>query len=352
MRFSFTADQRLLAETVREVLAKACPPEAVRAAAGPDPAARRGAPWHALAEVGLLGALIPEEHGGLGLTPLDTVLAYEETGRFAVPGPVVESAVAAPVLLAQDTEDEAWLPKIASGAAAVSVRTEEMPHLVDADLVDLLVVEYGFGASIAPRAEATLTEQPSVDPARRLFSDDLGRSDDAIQCWKVGPGPHDPEGLKGLFALAFDRAALATAAQLIGLGRQLLETSVAYAGQRRQFGTVIGSFQAIKHQLADVAIALAFAAPVVHRAAYAVTHKAPTARRDVSQAKVAAGMAAHRAARTALQVHGAVGYTGELDLRLWLTRVWALRTAWGDERLHQARLRAALLDAPTVVRLP
>jgi alkylation response protein AidB-like acyl-CoA dehydrogenase len=333
MRFAFTEDQRLLAETVREVLTKACPPDVVRAAAGPDPAARRGAAWHALAEVGLLGALIPEEHGGLGLTPLDTVLAFEETGRFAVPGPLVETAVAAPVLLSQD--DEKWLPEIASGAAAVSVRTAEMPYLLDADIADLLVVRYGTGGSVMPRAAAALTERPSVDPARRLF-DLEGRRD-------------DPVVLSG--TPAFDPAALATAAQLVGLGRWLLDTAVEYAGRRRQFGTVIGSFQAVKHQLADVAIALAFAAPVVHRAAYAVTHETPTAARDVSAAKIAAGEAAHLAARTALQVHGAVGYTGELDLRLWLTRVWALRVAWGDERLHRARLRTALLDSE-VVRLP
>jgi alkylation response protein AidB-like acyl-CoA dehydrogenase len=349
IQFSFTADQRLLAETVREVLAGACPPDAVRVAAG-DPEARRGAAWQALAEVGLLGALIPEEHGGLGLTPLDTVLAYEETGRFAVPGPIVESAVAAPALVPPE-----WLPKLASGTASVSVA---MPDLLDADLADLLVVRSGGRTVLTTPDEVTLTPRISADSTRRLFC--LGRGsvdtdESGLLATRDAPGTQDALGTRIVLGtrMALDRAALATAAQLVGLGRHLLDTSVAYAGQRRQFGAVIGSFQAVKHQLADVAIALAFAAPVVYRAAYAVTHEAPTTGRDVSAAKIAAGEAAHVAARTALQVHGAVGYTDELDLHLWLTRVWALRTAWGDERWHQARLRAALLDGPTVAhRLP
>ncbi|MBC6463118.1 acyl-CoA dehydrogenase family protein [Actinomadura sp. HBU206391] len=335
MRFSFTADQRLLAGAVREVLAGTSPPDAVRAAAA-DPSARRGAAWHALARVGLLGALVAEEHGGLGLTPLDTVLAFEETGRFAVPGPLVESAVAAPWLV-----EPGWLAKIAAGTAAVSVA---MPHLLDADVVDLLVMRSGGGVRAVSPDDVTLSPIPSLDATRRLF---------AASAADAGRAEGDPlGGSPAVFGSAADHAALATAAQLVGLGRRLLEMTVAYAGQRRQFGTAIGSFQAVKHQLADVAIALDFAAPVVYRAAYALTHRTPSAPRDVSAAKIAAGTAAHRAARAALQVHGAIGYTEELDLHLWLTRVWSLRGAWGEESLHRARLRDALLGEPAPPRLP
>ncbi|MEU5878305.1 acyl-CoA dehydrogenase family protein [Spirillospora sp. NPDC047279] len=333
MKFSFTEDQRLLAETVGEVLDKACPPEAVRAAAGRG---RPGPAWRALADVGLLGAHIAEEHGGLGLTPLDTVLAYEETGWYAVPGPLVETAVAAPALMPAEQ-----LEGIAAGAVTVSVRGAYTPYLPDADLADVLVA----GTTVAARGEVALTPHESVDATRPLFTDDL----DAGAAAALGPEAGTA------FGGAFDAAALMTAAQLVGLGRRLREEAVGYAGQRRQFGKVIGSFQALKHQLADVAIALEFAAPLVHRAAYALTHGAPTASRDVSAARTAASAAAHRAARTALQVHGAIGYTDELDLRLWLNRVWALRSAWGDDGLHRARLRAALLDDPSgprTVRLP
>ncbi|GAB3664382.1 acyl-CoA dehydrogenase family protein [Actinocorallia lasiicapitis] len=308
MRFAFTEDQRLLAATVAETLEKACPPSLVRAART-DPGVRRGAAWSALAELGLLGATVPEEHGGLGFTPLDTVLAWTEIGRACVPGPLVETAVVAPFLAGPG-----WLERIASGAAAVSVRASENPYLLDADLADLLL--------LPEEGTAELTALKSGDATRRLFS---------------APGPAPSAGI------AADHAAVAVAAQLLGLSRWLTDTAVAYAGQRRQFGTVIGSFQALKHQLANVAIKVEFATPVVHRAAYSLTHALPTAARDASHAKVAAGEAAHLAARTALQVHGGIGYTDELDLFLWLSRVWALRATWGEEGFHRARLRADLL---------
>jgi hypothetical protein len=129
---------------------------------------------------------------------------------------------------------------------------------------------------------------------------------------------------------------------LLGLGERLLDATVAYAKQRRQFGREIGSYQAIKHRLADVRIGLDFARPLVHGAALA---GAETRSRDVSAAKVACGDAAHRAARAALQVHGAVGYTRELDLSLWITRVRALVGAWGTPTWHRHRVLDALVAA-------
>jgi alkylation response protein AidB-like acyl-CoA dehydrogenase len=151
---------------------------------------------------------------------------------------------------------------------------------------------------------------------------------------------------------AVRRATVAVAAQLIGLARHLLETTVAYARTRKQFGTPIGGFQAVKHRLADVAIAVDFAAPLVYAAALSVDADRPSADRDVSAAKATAGEAAALAARAALQVHGAIGYTDELDLRFWLTRVWSLASAYGDTGLHRSRLRAAILGTPELRRWP
>ena len=128
----------------------------------------------------------------------------------------------------------------------------------------------------------------------------------------------------------------ACAAQLLGAGRALLEASVSHAGQRSQFGRPIGSFQAVKHQLADVAIGLEFARPLLDAAAVTLTP------RDVSAAKIACTGAAQRAARAALQVHGAIGYTQEHDLHLWLTKVRALAGAWGSQAAHRTRVLAAL----------
>jgi alkylation response protein AidB-like acyl-CoA dehydrogenase len=136
----------------------------------------------------------------------------------------------------------------------------------------------------------------------------------------------------------------ACAAQLLGAGRALLEASVRHAGQRSQFGQPIGSFQAVKHRLADVAVGLEFARPLLDAAAVAVTDGESTAARDVSAAKVACTGAAQIAARAALQVHGAIGYTQEHDLHLWLTKVRALAGAWGSQAEHRARVMAAIAD--------
>jgi alkylation response protein AidB-like acyl-CoA dehydrogenase len=138
---------------------------------------------------------------------------------------------------------------------------------------------------------------------------------------------------------AFNLAALATSAQLLGAGERVLADTVAYAKQRKQFGREIGSYQAIKHQLADVRIALDFARPLVLGAAVDPTP------RSVSAAKIQCGEAADLAARVGLQVHGAIGYTDEYDLSLWLLRIRALQSAWGTPAFHRERLLADLLDA-------
>jgi len=154
----------------------------------------------------------------------------------------------------------------------------------------------------------------SVDRTRRLFE-------------VTGDGETHPE--------AFDLAVLATSAQLLGCGERILADSVTYVKQRKQFGREIGSYQAIKHALADVRIALDFARPLVQGAALGAV--------PASAAKVACGDAAYLAARTGLQVHGAIGYTEEFDLSIWLTKVRALVTAWGTPAHHRAALLAGLV---------
>lgn len=131
-------------------------------------------------------------------------------------------------------------------------------------------------------------------------------------------------------------ARLLTAAQCLGVGEALLARTVEYAKQRTQFGAPIGSFQAVKHRLADTLLGLEFARPLLWAAALS------TAPGDVAAAKLTAGEAAYAAARTALQLHGAVGYTEELDLSLWLRKARPLRDAWGTP----AACRAAVLQAP------
>jgi alkylation response protein AidB-like acyl-CoA dehydrogenase len=128
------------------------------------------------------------------------------------------------------------------------------------------------------------------------------------------------------------------------VARRLLEATVEYVGERHQFGKPVGSYQAVKHHLANVKIALDFAAPLVYRAAWSVAHdNDPVTRgRDVSMAKAQASEAVDLAARQALQCHGAIGYTFEYDLQLWLKRAWTLAAAHGDVRFHRDRVAAAI----------
>ncbi len=168
-----------------------------------------------------------------------------------------------------------------------------------------------------------------MDPARRLFEVEPAQA--------LGAAAED----------AISYGTLASAALLLGAGRGLLDAAVAHAKTREQFGKPIGSFQAVKHGLADVLIALEFARPLAYAAAIALDRGAPTADRDVSAARVASADAARLAARTALQVHGAIGYTSECDLSLWLAKVRALSSVWGTQAEHRATVLAALAGAKT-----
>ena len=138
-------------------------------------------------------------------------------------------------------------------------------------------------------------------------------------------------------------AALATAGQLLGGAERMLEMSAAYAQTREQFGQPIGAFQAIKHHLANIALQIEFARPALWRAAYALENRHARAFVHVSAAKLAAGDAAFNAAETAIQVHGAMGYTYEVDLHYWMKRAWALNGAWGDRAFHLKRVDDSIL---------
>lgn len=304
MKFQLSPEQRQFAATLHELLGGADTATAARAwAAGEHD---RGLKlWRALADAGLFALLVAEDHGGLGAGPVDLVVACEALGYHAVPGPLVESAAVAPALLTGHRLDA-----LAEGdLVATVVAPPEVPLALDADIAGVVLDMAG--------AELTGAEpEPvrSIDPPRRLF--------------RVPAAPVHGQDT------AFDLGVLAVSAQLLGAGRWLLDTSVAYAKQRRQYGRAIGEYQAVKHLLADAVTRLELARPLLYGAAVA----GGTFARDVSAAKVMAGDAAYLAARTALQVHGAIGYTAEHDLGLRLTKVRALAGAWGTGSFHRERV--------------
>ncbi len=329
MRFLLDDEQREFARSLDAMLTAADTPRAVRAWARGDHGPGR-ALWTRLAESGVFALATPEEHDGLGLLPLELTVVFTELGRHAVPGPSAET-VAAAILLAHLGDRVAaasWLPGIAAGKtlATLNAFIDDSPYALDADIADLVLVVAGDTVRVAA---STGPVQPSADPARRLSRPAGGTV--------LTRGPHVPRAA----AHAADVATLTTAAQALGLGRALLTQTVAHVRRRHQFGRPIGSFQAVKHRLADVLIALEFAEPLVHAAALSLASAAPHAGRDIAAAKVAAGEAAYFAARTALQCHGAIGYTEELDLSLWIRKARPLRTAWGTPTACRARVLAS-----------
>jgi alkylation response protein AidB-like acyl-CoA dehydrogenase len=299
-----------LRQTVRAALARLCPPAVVRAAWGaPLPRAL----WREFASAGVLGLLVPEAHGGLGLTEVELAIALEEAGRVALPGPVVETAAVAPAILPPEQ-----LPRLAAGELVVAIGGDPVPHALDADLVIV-------GGIARAAADVTLAPVPAVDGTRRL-----ARVTPRGAGVSVGDAP--------------DRGALGAAAVLLGLARRMLEMAVEHVKVREQFGRPVGSFQAVKHHLANAAVRVELAAPVVARAATAAARREATAGERASMAKACASDAALFVARVALQCHGAIGYAFEHDLHMWMKRTWALAGAWGDAASHRARLAAAVLD--------
>lgn len=337
MDFTFSEDQLLLQQTVRDFLDGECSVEVIRANWERD-TGRSPELWAKLAEIGLPGLRIAEEHGGLGLDETDLVLVLEETGRAALGEPIVSTAVVAAPLLAECGNDalaREWLPKVATGDAIVAVGHSVSPLVSDAHIADLLILPGEVGVYAAAPEAVTLVAQPSNDPSRRLF----------VVSWSTGDATllADGDAAHQLRAAAFDRGAWACSAEALGACDRLIAMSVEYASQRKQFGVPIGSFQAVKHHLADVKVKLEYARSLVYRAAHSIAVNAHTRPADVSMAKVAACEAATFAARQALQVHGAIGYTWEQDLHVWMRRAWTLDLAWGDGAWHRNRVAEAVL---------
>jgi alkylation response protein AidB-like acyl-CoA dehydrogenase len=313
VKFDLDEQQRDFAASIDAALGAADVPAAVRAWSdgNTDPGRKV---WSTLADLGVPALLVPEEFDGIGAHPVDLVVACERLGYWGVPGPITESVAVAPILLTADERSG----QLATGELIVTVAAPPLqPRAVNADFAGLTLVAADGQASAGAAADS----HASIDPSRQLF--DVTATGDS-------------------WAADVDRAVefgvLATAAQLIGAGQALLDASVEYAKQRTQFGRVIGSYQAIKHKLADVHIAVELARPLVYGAALSLGTDSSDTARDISAAKAAAAEAGLLAARSGLQTHGAIGFTQEHDLSLLLLRVQALRSAWGDPTAHRRRV--------------
>jgi alkylation response protein AidB-like acyl-CoA dehydrogenase len=357
MDFAFSDQQGELRQGVRTVLDAECTPDALRAFALADDTGRAELAanrWAVLAELGAPALVVPEDSGGLGLSDVDLVGVLEETGYACLPEPLLETAAlagptlaallpdpAAAAALRALVEDDAvvavgGIDVVAGGIASPSevsadgmLRTPRVVGTRDAAILLLACRddESGWQLHAVPATSCVIESTPALSAGRDLATVHWPLSSDTLLAYGVAA-----EAAAGLLA---DRAAAGCAAVLIGLADRMITMTANYAKERHQFGKPIGSFQAVKHHLANARVALEFARPATYRAAWSLSTAQPSLSHDASMAKAMASDAADLAARVALQVHGAIGYTWECDLHFFMKEAWALSRAWGDAATHR-----------------
>ncbi|MDA9984255.1 acyl-CoA/acyl-ACP dehydrogenase [Porticoccaceae bacterium] len=343
MNFTFSDDQLLFRDTVRDLLSNEVTAERIRqrwdSDSGIDSAALQS-----MVDLGLTAALVPEEQGGLGFNTVDFILIAEECGRAALPEPIVDSClVATPMLVDADLALEGsdnrvreLLEAVASGEKTVLCGPSINPYINFAHSADYLLLPHGNEVHLVATDRVQLELQTSVDLSRRLSKVSWQpRSETCIVRGEIGAD---------LWRSTLNRGALANAAQLLGLSEAMVAQAVKFASDREQFGRPIGVNQAVKHLLADCAVKAEFAKPAIYRAAYTVAVAPTRADWSVSHAKASAGDAARAASRNCTQVHGAMGYTWECDLHIWMKRAWTLDREWGDAGFHKNRIHEWLLQ--------
>jgi alkylation response protein AidB-like acyl-CoA dehydrogenase len=329
MRFDVAEDAAALRDAAQGLLLERATPAVIRAGWPGGACEQVAAIWRGLADVGVIGALVPEASGGLGLDANCLAPMLEAVGYSGLPVPVVETiAVAAPLLA---LNDHPALPDVLAGSILVAASFDDGTLVPYGSRADLVVLRVTGSLRLYESAELALEGVAAIDGARGLA--------------RLTRPPHGGIALADdadLIEAAWQRGVLGTAALMVGLATRMLDMTVDYVKTRRQFGVPVGSFQAIRHALADALVGIEFARPAVLAAGWAVAVGAPDAAEQTSVAKVLASQAATKVARTAIQCHGAIGYTTEYDLHLFAKRVWALTPSWGDQAWHRARLAVAL----------
>lgn len=344
MDFTFTEDQIAFRDSISRFLMTEAAPELLRdiweTKSGRSPEL-----WSKIAEQGLMGLSAPEADGGMGMADVDWALLLQEVGYYALPDSLTDTAYVAVGMLSalpEGNKSRAWLSKIAEGSCRVAVGHPVNPTVADAELADLLLLPHatatGLELHLLTPEQCEITPLKSIDSSRRLSKVN----------WKASDATRVLDGAQGqkVWETAGERGALAAAAQMVGLAQRMLDLSVDYAAQRKQFDKVIGSFQAVQHHLADIVTKIEFAKPVLYRAFYALQQGETDLAVRISHAKLQCSEASWFAARNSLQVHGAMGYTWEVDLQMFMKRAWVLDAAWGDKGYHSARLTQGLLSSP------
>ena len=345
MEFALSADQKMMQESINRTLERVCPLERVRKVAGQE--AYAAEVLKALVELGVTGILIPDAFGGLGLSLLDAALAAEALGRHIAPVPFVASSVLAPLALigaGSNAQQKAYLPKLAAGELIAGVAISEQ--------------------AAGSRERATITARGTKLSGKALFVLDFAGAGIFVVADKFA-GLHivdaNAKGLektvlntidatRALGELNFDEVEaeplvsgnpsatlermiaagrIILAADTLGAGGRMIEKAVDYAKERKQFGRVIGSFQAVKHMCAEMIAELEPCRALIWYAAHAFDVFPDQARRMAAHAKAHTSEVGTFVARTATEVHGGMGFTDLLGLHYWFKRIGFDRQALG-----------------------
>ena len=350
MNFDLSEEQELLQQTVRQFVENEAPPTRVRELFDAEEELDRPL-WNGLVEVGIGGLHLPEEHGGAGLELLDLALAAEVLGWGATPGPFFGHSLAglAIALGGSDAQKKSWLPKLATGDAlgTVAFRDEggwlpeewqlpagakldgskqHVPYGAQADVI--VAGTAGGGLTLVEGGSAGLEVKPvsASDRTRRIH--DLILSGVASEAL---PGGADAA------ARVRDAALILLAADAFGGAQRLVEMCTEYAKTREQFGVTIGHFQALKHQLASMAIEVEPARGLYWYAAHAFDHVPEEAERYAALAKAHVTDLYLQVARDSVEAHGGIGFTWECDVQIWFKRAMFDRAFLGLPQLHRER---------------
>ena len=337
MYFALTDDQREFGAAVRGYLADRFDLDAVRAVVEERdtvPGAREGHPgtlWKAAAEQGWTAVLVPEEHDGLGLGMVDAQVIARALGAGLAPGPWRGTVLAAEAfrLAGSPAQQASWLPRLAAGdvVGACTLRGAApgtLPAVEYGGLADVIIARSGAGLAVVERTAAT--PRAGYDGTVRL-------ADVEVTAGEALPGA-DAAAVAELTA----RGTVLVAADLVGLAREALTRTVAYDRDRQQFGVPVGSFQAIKHALADLHVAVTLAEHAVLYAAHALDAGLDDVELAVAVAKAKAGDAALGTTAAMIQYHGGIGYTWEHEAHLFYKRAKRLTGQFGTTAAHRARI--------------
>jgi alkylation response protein AidB-like acyl-CoA dehydrogenase len=360
MDFGLSEEQRLLEDTLRRYLAEHVPAKRVRELMATG-TAHDAELWSGLAELGAAGVLIPAEHGGSELTLLDGVLISQALGWGATPAPFLSSGVLAPVALLEagtPAQQKEWLPELAAGRACIGValsetvvRREDAGVRLEAGRLHgkaLFAIDSGaadaFLVAAGPRDLLLVERDAAGLSLENLSTVDLTRRVAALVFDAVEPvdAVGGPGGGGAAIERTLDAGRLALAADILGACDRALDMSVEYAKERKQFGRVIGSFQAVKHMCAEMAAELEPARSLLWYAAHAFDFVPEDAAKMAALAKAHLAEVGSWLVRSATEVHGGIGFTDEHDLHLWFKRVGLDRHLLGSpERMRE---RAARLE--------